>query len=58
MLKKLEDQEHSKRTKYLNKDISKKKSVNLRQDFIDTKLKPQLEGISSRENNNRKKSLI
>lgn len=31
MLKKVEDEENSKRTKYMNKNIGKKKAVNLRQ---------------------------
>lgn len=49
MLAKTEDQEHAKHIKY-NKDPQKKYKVNLREDFIETRLKPHLEGMVSREN--------
>ena len=46
MLKKLEDQQHAKRMKYV-KDSSKRGKTNLREDFVENRLKPHIEGMDS-----------
>lgn len=49
MIKQIEDQEHNVRIKYGGKE--NKKTVNYREQFIESKLKPYLETISNKENN-------
>jgi hypothetical protein len=43
--------------KYI-KPSQKKARVNLREEFIETRLKPHIEGMVSRENDDRRKSLL
>lgn len=57
MLKKLEEQEHAQRVKY-TKEAKKKLNVNLREEFIETRLKPHIEGMACRENDGRLKTFL
>ena len=55
MLKKLEEKEHAQRVKY-TKESAKKQKVNPRQQFIEGKLKPHIQGVACAENDQHRKS--
>lgn len=57
LLRALEEQEHSRGAKF-GKDANKKVPKNLREDFIENRLKPHLEGVAGGEHNRRRKSTI
>ena len=57
MLKKLEEQEHAQRMKY-SKESQKKSKMHPRQQFIEGRLKPHIEGMACPENDQHKKSFM
>lgn len=56
LIKRIENQEHAQRMKYIKEQ--NKKKVNLREEFIETRLKPHIEGIPCHENDRNLKSFL
>ena len=57
LLRVLEEQEHSRGAKF-GKEASKKVSKNPREDFVENRLKPHLEGVAGGQHNRRTKSTL